>query len=162
MKTETKESLYSMLDMIDALGSVDFMKVDIDKVNRIRKDVLDIINEKNDIEKLENNSEEILGVLPIILLDTKRFQSAKDVLFFAEKCLNIQLKNYWFKRSKAEVVGIVISEVKNQTPEQLSKFLKAWKKFNMGNGEIGEVSEKSEQGFMDTWFKFFENYKGMK
>lgn len=162
MKNETKESLYSMLDVIDALGSIQFMKVDVEKVNRIRKDVLDIINEKSDIEKLDNNAEEILGILPIILLDDKRFQSARDILLFAEKCLNIEVKHYWFKRSKPEVVGIVLSEIYKQTPNQLNKFLKAWKKFNINNSETDRIYEKSEQGFMDTWFKFFENYKGIK
>lgn len=162
MKNETKEALYSILDIMDTLSSIEFMNVDIDKVNKIRKDVLDIINEKDGIDKLENNQEELLGVLPIMLLDNKRFPSAKDILSFAEKCLNIEVKHYWYKRSKAEVVGIVISEVSKQTPNQLNRFLKAWKKFNNNKNEVNISSERNEQGFMDTWFKFFEDYKGIK
>ena len=87
MKNETKESLYSMLDIMDAIASVSFMKIDIEKINRIRKDVLDLINEKNDIDKLDNDAEELLGILPIMLLDNNRFPAAKDILYFAEKCL---------------------------------------------------------------------------
>lgn len=162
MRNETKEALYSMLDMIDALGSIEFMKMDVEKVNRIRKDVLDTINEKSDIERLDNNTQELLGILPIILLDNRRFPAAKDILVFAEKCLNIEVKNYWYKRSKPEVVGIVISEVYKQTPDQLNRFLKAWKNFYMNKNNIYSIEEKNEQDFMDIWFKFFENYKGLK
>lgn len=162
MKNETKESLYSMLDIMDAIASIGFMKTDIEKINRIRKDVLDLINNKSDIDKLDNNSEELLGILPIILLDNTRFPAAKDVLYFAEKCLNIEVKNYWYKRSKPEVIGIVISELNKQTPQQLNKFLKAWRNFSKGENELANNYEKNETGFMETWFKFFEEYKGIK
>lgn len=162
MKNETKESLYSMLDIMDAIASIGFMKTDIEKINRIRKDVLDLINDKNDIDKLDNDAEELLGVLPIMLLDNNRFPVAKDVLYFAERCLGIEVKNYWYKRSKPEVVGIVISELNKQTPEQLNKFLRAWKNFSRNENELDSKYEKNEQGFMETWFKFFEKYKGLK
>ena len=36
MKKETKDALYSLLDLMDMLGSIDFIKVDIDIANRIR------------------------------------------------------------------------------------------------------------------------------
>ena len=42
MKNETKESLYSMLDIMDAIASVSFMKIDIEKINRIRKNIFNI------------------------------------------------------------------------------------------------------------------------
>ena len=73
------------------------------------------------------------------------------------------MKNYWYKRSKPEVVGIVISELNKQTPEQLNKFLRAWKNFSKNENELDDSKyEKNEQGFMETWFKFFEKYKGLK
>lgn len=163
MRNETKEALYSILDIMDAVASIGFMQTDIEKINRIRKEVLDIINEKSDIDRLDNNSEELLGVLPLILLDNKRFPAAKDILYFAERCLNIEVKNYWYKRSKPEVVGIVISEVSKQTPDQLNKFLKAWKNFNNNDESKLDINiRRNEQGFMETWFKFFDNYKGNK
>ena len=46
MKKETKDALYSLLDLMDMLGSIDFIKVDIDRANRIRKEVLDVIGDK--------------------------------------------------------------------------------------------------------------------
>lgn len=162
MKNETKESLYSMLDIMDAIASIGFMKKDIEKINRIRKDVLDLINNKSSIDKLDNNSEELLGILPIMLLDNTRFPAAKDVLYFAERCLNIEVKHYWYKRSKPEVIGIIISELNKQTPQQLNKFLRAWRNFNKDENELTNNYEKNEIGFMETWFKFFEEYKGMK
>lgn len=40
MKKETKDALYSLLDLMDMIGSID---MDINKANSIRKEVLDEI-----------------------------------------------------------------------------------------------------------------------
>lgn len=161
MKTETKEALYSMLDLMDSLSNIDFVKIDIEKTNKIRKEVLNIINEKSDDVILDKDPEELLGVLPIILLDNGRFPAAKDVLEFAEKCLNIEVKNYWYKRSKPEVIGIVLSEVSKQSQEQFIGFLRAWNKFNGSEQKNNKFMSDSNSGFIDTWLNFFENYKGI-
>ena len=160
MKNETKESLYSMLDIMDAIASVSFMKIDIEKINRIRKDVLDVIGDKSEMEILDTTSQDLLGVLPMILLDNKKFVSVKEILNFAEKCLNIDVKPYWLRRSRAEVVGIIINEVYNQSPEQFNKFLKTWNEFNNKNN-INEVNENATEskGFIEAWFHFFDEYK---
>ena len=160
MKKETKESLYSLLDLMDLLGNIDFLKIDIDKTNRIRKDVLDVIGDKSEMEILDTTSQDLLGVLPMILLDNKKFVSVKEILNFAEKCLNIDVKPYWLRRSRAEVVGIIINVVYNQSPEQFNKFLKTWNEFNNKNN-INEVNETATEskGFIEAWFHFFDEYK---
>ena len=91
MKKETKDALYSLLDLMDMLGSIDFIKVDIDRANRIRKEVLDVIGDKKEVTILDSSTDELLGVLPVILLDSKKFPSTKEILKFAEKCLNIKI-----------------------------------------------------------------------
>lgn len=164
MKKTTKEALYSLLDLMDILGSSDFIKVDIDKANAIRKEVLDIIGEKKEVTILDSSTEELLGILPMLLLDSKKFPSAKEILKFADRCLNIEIKGYWLKRSRAEVVGIVINEVYEQSPEQFNKFLKAWNKFN-GETDSGSISSNQTsdgKGFMEAWFQFFDSYKGVE
>ena len=154
MKKETKDALYSLLDLMDMLGSIDFIKVDIDRANRIRKEVT----------ILDSSTDELLGVLPVILLDSKKFPSTKEILKFAEKCLNIKIKNYWQKRSRAEVVGIIINEVYEQSPEQFNNFLKAWNEFsNETNHQNMNAKQNVENiGFMDAWFQFFDSYKGVE
>ena len=77
MKKETKDALYSLLDLMDMLGSIDFIKVDIDRANRIRKEVLDVIGDKKEVTILDSSTDELLGVLPVILLDSKKFPSTK-------------------------------------------------------------------------------------
>lgn len=160
MKKETKEALYSLLDLMDMLGSIEFINIDIDKTNKIRKEVLDVIGEKEKSAILDSNTEELLGILPMILLE---FPSAREVIHFAEICLNIKPKDYWFKKSKQEVAGIVLNEVYKQSPKQLNKFLKAWNKFNSESVSSNLDKHKStdNNGFMDAWFKFFDNYKGI-
>ena len=164
MKKETKDALYSLLDLMDMLGSIDFIKVDIDRANRIRKEVLDVIGDKKEVTILDSSTDELLGVLPVILLDSKKFPSTKEILKFAEKCLNIKIKNYWQKRSRAEVVGIIINEVYEQRPAQFNNFLKAWNEFsNETNHQNMNAKQNVENiGFMDAWFQFFDSYKGVE
>ena len=80
MKKETKEALYSLLDLMDMLGSIEFINIDMDKANSIRKEVLDVIGDKKEIAILDSSTEELLGILPIILLDESKFPSAKEIL----------------------------------------------------------------------------------
>lgn len=164
MKKETKEALYSLLDLMDMLGSIDFVKVDIDKTNRIRKEVLDVIGGKNEVTILDSSTDDLLGVLPVILLDSKKFPSTKEILKFAERCLNIEIKSYWLKRSRAEVVGIIINEVYEQSPEQFNRFLKAWNKFSDDTKQqsINVKQNVDNIGFMEAWFQFFDSYKGVE
>lgn len=164
MKKETKEALYSLLDLMDMLGSIEFINMDIDKANSIRKEVLDVVGEKKDVAILDSNTEDLLGILPMILLDVNKFPSAKEILKFAEKCLNIEIKNYWLKRSRAEAAGIVLNEVYEQSPQQINKFLKAWNKFNSESNSVSLDNKKllDEKGFMESWFEFFDSYKGVE
>lgn len=164
MKRETKEALYSLLDLMDMLGSIEFINMDIDKANSIRKEVLDVIGEKKEVTILDSSTEELLGILPMILLDSNKFPSAKEILKFAEKCLNIEIKNYWLKRSRAEAAGIVLNEVYEQSPEQFNKFLKAWSKFSCDSNSCPENNQQipDEKGFMESWFEFFDSYKGVE
>ena len=164
MKIETKEALYSLLDLMDVIGSIEFINIDIDKVNNIRKEVLAVIGEKKEVEILDSNTEELLGILPMLLLDVNKFPSSKEILKFAEKCLNIEIKNYWLKRSRAEVAGIVLNEVYEQSAQQFNKFLKAWNKFNSESNALPLDNKKTidEKGFMESWFEFFDSYKGVE
>ena len=51
MKKETKEALYSLLDLMDMLGSIEFINMDIDKANSIRKEVLDVMTRKKNLRQ---------------------------------------------------------------------------------------------------------------
>lgn len=164
MKKETKDALYSLLDLMDMIGSIDFIDMDINKANSIRKEVLDVIGEKKEVTILDSSTDELFGILPMILLDKNKFPSAKEILKFAEKCLNIEIKNYWYRRSRAEAAGIVLNEVYMQSPEQFNNFLKAWNKFNSASTDSGlnDKQMTDEKGFMEAWFEFFDSYKGVE
>ena len=128
------------------------------------KEVLDVIGEKKEVTILDSSTDELLGILPMILLDKNKFPSAKEILKFAEKCLNIEIKNYWYRRSRAEAAGIVLNEVYMQSPEQFNNFLKAWNKFNSASTSSGlnDKQMTDEKGFMEAWFEFFDRYKGVE
>ena len=44
MDSSTKETLYSLLNLIDYLESVSFISVDVNKVNQIRESIFSVIN----------------------------------------------------------------------------------------------------------------------
>jgi putative cell wall-binding protein len=165
MKSETKEALYSLLDLIDTISSLNFVSINLDKTNKIREEVLDIINNNttSSSNKLENKKIEFVGILPTILLDKTKFPANKDILTFAEKCLKIEVKDYWRTRKREEVVGRIISEVATQNERELEYFIKAWDLFNKDDSDI-KVKKKNKNStnkdsFIDTWFNFFDNYK---
>lgn len=166
MKNETKNALYSLLDFIDSIGTISFVNLDLDTVNLIRNEILNLINGNsiNQQTLYDSNEQDLLGILPMILLDDSKFSSAREVLIFAEKCLKIQVKQYWYKRSKSEVVGIVLNEVSKQSAKQRNRFLKAWGIFQ--NQSINNINKNNNaednNDFVDTWFKFFDNYKEIK
>ena len=114
MKKETKEALYSLLDLMDMLGSIEFINLDINKANSIRKEVLDVIGEKKEVTILDSNTEELLGILPMILLDVNKFPSAKEIMNFAEKCFIKLYIQCWLTtgktiEGKARNVAIIAS-----------------------------------------------------
>lgn len=166
MKRETKEALYSLLDLIDSLGTIEFIKLDLEKVNAIRKEVLNVIDGEqiaNSNEILDSNKQDLLGILPSILLDNDKFPTVRHLVAFSERCLNIEVKSYWLRRSKAEIIGIIISEVAKQSPTQRNKFLKKWDSFQNYSKEYKtnslSDSNNANDDFVETWFKFFDNYK---
>lgn len=77
MKKETKDALYALLDLMDMIGSIDFIDMDINKANSIRKEVLDVIGEKKEVTILDSSTDELLGILPMILLDKNKISFCK-------------------------------------------------------------------------------------
>lgn len=161
MTNKTKNAMYSILDLIDSLGTIEFVKLDKDSVNQIRKEVLDFINDDSPRQLsnsvLDKTNSELLGILPTILLDEDKFSTTKDILTFAEYCLMIEIKPYWSKRSKAELIGIVISEVSKQNPKQFNRFLNAWDSFNKKTEN--EKRQYGKNDFVGVWLNFFNTFK---
>ena len=171
MDLDTKQALYFILDLIDNVSSLDFVNIDLEKVNLIRKEVLDIINSNsNKDENISDEKIKLVGILPSILLDKNKFSTNKDVLYFAEKCLKIEVKDYWYTRKREEVLGRIIAEVSKKNEKELKFFMDAWNSFNKNTNILTQENsylktkkknkETSKKDlFLDTWFKFFDDYK---
>ena len=57
MDSSTKESLYSLLNLIDYLESVSFISLDVNKVNQIRESIFSVINSNNNVKKISSGNE---------------------------------------------------------------------------------------------------------
>lgn len=165
MTNRTKNALYSLLDLIDSIGTISFVKLDVENVNLIKKEILTIINENNinnsNTKLLNATNTELLGILPTLLLDESKFPTTKDIITFAEKCLMVEIKSYWLKRSRAELTGIIISEVSKQNANQFNRFLNAWDSFNRKSESEKNMmyNNVKDTDFVNIWLNFFSNYK---
>jgi hypothetical protein len=163
MKLKTKNAIYSLLDLIDSLASISFLKLDLEQVNEFRSELVGLMNEntKSNYDNLiySSNDSEILGVLSQLLLDRSKFSSATEIVEFAEKCLKMETKAYWNKRSRPEVTGIVLSQVIELSSNQRKDFLRKWymlqdKNINFEKNHADNDTNNNE--FINLWMKLYE------
>lgn len=66
-------------------------------------------NTQNEVIKLQ---EDIIGILPKMLVDTTLFKTNKSLSQFADEVLKIEIKN-WEKRSRNEMIGVIICQIQD-------------------------------------------------
>jgi hypothetical protein len=97
------------------------------------------VNKKEDAKKL------LIGELPTVLLSTEFFPSNKHLIEFANKSLNLPI-SLSRKRSRREIIGIIITEVEKLDLRKIEAFRKTL-------GIVLEKKPKSSTDFFDFWEK---------
>ena len=85
-------------------------------------------------EKIENdiyNTYELIGTLPSLLKDTDIFPSNVQLVQFAQEVLGLEIPR-WEKRSRNELIGLIICEVEEANRERLD-VLTEWSKNILNN-----------------------------
>lgn len=111
MTKKNLESLGFLEDLcwlLESKKNLDFSEV-VKTIKEMRNENKININVKTEATKLE---EDIIGILPKILVDTTLFQTNKSLSQFADEVLNIQIKN-WEKRSRNEMIGVIICQIQD-------------------------------------------------
>lgn len=85
--------------LLDSKKNMDFSE--IIKILQSQKEV------KQCAKKNELGKEELIGILPKILVDTSLFKTNKALADFSREVLNIDILN-WEKRSRNEMIGVII------------------------------------------------------
>ncbi|CAH2717111.1 hypothetical protein BACCIP111895_04300 [Neobacillus rhizosphaerae] len=197
MREETKSVIYMALDILDSINSSssdqnihNFIRIDSEVLEDVREELFRLlagsVTEKGSIEKLpekkeeKNEREQLIGLLPLVLIDKTKFPSNSDIIKLAEFSLNINGLSKK-KRSRNELIGIIVSEVAEKESKDLDLFLKLWRKFmkdkssNKFNNTLTNYNsniniktirynndsiDNKEDNFVDVWLEFFRSHKG--
>ncbi len=155
MKNNTKELIYTILDILDVFQrSNQIFKNDAININDAKSELFSLINENNKNSK--NNIHELIGTIPSILIDKSKFPSNGDIVKFAEKTLHISVPS-WEKKKREEIIGRIVYVIAEKKPSDLNKFIEPWEEFNsLQTNDIKKTKDKTN--FVETWLEFFENY----
>jgi hypothetical protein len=66
----------------------------------------------------------LVGALPTIFSDERLFASNEDITDFASEALNLSISR-WEKRSRYELIGLIVCETTKLDDERLSKLVSA-------------------------------------
>ena len=166
MEKGTKEIIYLILDIIDAISRTSsqnsFINVDVNKLIDTKNELFKLLLPTEDKDNIDKDIiHDLIGMLPLILVDKKKFPSNNDIVRFAEKSLNLEIPS-WEKKSREEIIGRFISQIAAKKPSELKTFFRIWNKFNDETTKEKINTKKPNKlnstNFVDTWLKFFENY----
>lgn len=94
-------------------------------------------------ENIEQLSEDIIGILPRLLVDTTLFGSNKMLNQFADEILGIEIKN-WEKRSRNEMIGVIICEIQGSDNKKRGVSLYLLENILKRKEEISKFQKKNE------------------
>lgn len=163
MKDVTKNLLYTVLDIIEILSKDNLSKLRMDEYIIARNELINLIHpsdssfSNNDVN--ENVITELIGILPSLLIDKKKFPSNKDLVRFSEHSFNVIVPS-WEKKKREEIIGRIVYMIAEKSPFELQKFTQGWKEFN--DKEKKSTQSKDKTNYVDTWLSFFENYNDKK
>lgn len=164
MKEATKNLLYTVLDIIEVISNDKFSSIDKNDYLIARNELINLIHPTNsNIYKINNSEEdvitELIGILPSLLIDKKKFPANKDLVRFSESSFNIIVPS-WEKKKREEIIGRIVYMIAEKSPLELQKFTDVWKEFNDNVKKTSNSKDKTN--YVDTWLSFFENYNNKK
>jgi hypothetical protein len=127
----------------------------------VKEDIFRYLNEETnkDNETKRNTKGELIGILPSVLIDEKRFPTNEALAKFSENSLNFKIP-FWQKRSRTEIVGRIIDNINKRHENELIELTEIWKKFIDDKEYERQKNLVEEKDFVDTWLDFFNNYRG--
>jgi hypothetical protein len=168
MKEEMKKSIYSVLNLIDFLETVDFLTVDFDKVNQLRQVLFTSINEGKDpsaaIKTQANNRYELISILPAFFASKKLFKTKKEITNFAVQKMGITAAAKWGNKTINDITGNIIMEIIKGEDELYQKGISVINQYIVEKPNFNKKNTaKTKNGnFMNMWFDFFEKYRKEK
>jgi len=163
MRKETKDVVYIVLDMLNSISKTSkddshFIYIDETILKDVENEIFGLLTQpQTQKEEMRDKKTKLIGILPSILMDKNKFSNNEDIVKLAENSLNLRIPG-WRKKSRNEIIGIVIAKIATKEERELELFFSAWREF------IKDKSRKKEEkkNFVDVWLEFFDHYKGTK
>jgi hypothetical protein len=150
LRTRDEASALRFIEELSWLLST-HSNVDFKLLADIVKNARNISVHQAPIEKYVSSSSNIhflVGVLPRILADEKLFPNNEDIAQFAEKALGIRLSR-WEKKSKHELIGLIVCNVNDLDDSKLSKLVDALALIISGDKRATSLMKRDASGKMD-------------
>ena len=168
MDSSTKESLYSLLNLIDYLESVSFISVDVNKVNQIRESIFSVIN-SNDNEKSISSEKEYKYDFTKLIVDfftsKKLFKTKEEIVNYLENNFKIKNAKKWEKKTVNDIIGNVVVFVSSQDDDYFVHIVNEMNE-KIKNLDISSKNKKSKNSnkntFVNIWFNYFEKFREEK
>lgn len=168
MDSSTKESLYSLLNLIDYLESVSFISLDVNKVNQIRESIFSVINSNNNVKKISSGNEYQYDFTKLIVdffTSKKLFKTKEEIVNYLENNFKIKNAKKWEKKTVNDVIGNVVVFISSQDEEYFNHIVNEMND-KIKNLDISSKNKKSnslnKNTFVSTWFNYFEKFREEK
>ena len=168
MDSSTKESLYSLLNLIDYLESVSFISLDVNKVNQIRESIFSIINSNNNVKKISSGNEYQYDFTKLIVdffTSKKLFKTKEEIVNYLENNFKIKNAKKWEKKTVNDIIGNVVVFISSQDEEYFAHIVNEMNE-KIKNSDISSKNKKSnslnKNTFVNTWFNYFEKFREEK
>lgn len=127
MDNDTSKSLYSLLNLIDFLDTVNFVVLDKEKTDNLRQSIFYLIDNTNcaeaesgkkvkikpqeeviDKSNVSEDKIELIRLIPSLFKSKKQFKTKKDILNFVKNDLSMKTNTAWQKKTIDDISGNVI------------------------------------------------------
>ena len=168
MDSSTKESLYSLLNLMDYLESVSFISLDVNKVNQIRESIFSVTNSNNNVKKISSGNEYQYDFTKLIVdffTSKKLFKTKEEIVNYLENNFKIKNAKKWEKKTVNDIIGNVVVFVSSQDDDYFVHIVNEMNE-KIKNLDISSKNKKSKNSnkntFVNTWFNYFEKFREEK
>ncbi len=128
--------------LLDSKKSVDFKEIPSLLRNLLESNSPIAVNEK--YSSPNPNKNYLIGVLPNLFQDTDLFKTNIDLADFAETILKISVSRAE-KRSKYELIGLIVCEVTNLNETNLTSLVEALSNISGSNEKLKQIKEAKKK-----------------
>ena len=150
MNKRSKTTIKKAIGFLEELSWLLDSRKDIDL-----KEVLSILQElayqQNSIQSFAKaykspkpNKHFLIGVLPKLFQDTRLFPFNESIASFAKDVLQIDISRFG-KRSKYELIGLIVCETESLSDQKLSKLVEALSQITGNEEKIEKIREERQK-----------------